>query len=98
MLSANPRFNDDKLLECWESLRSGAYKGEIPEEAKKIQQVPGSLDESLRALEKDHAFLLRGNVFTDDVIQTWLEYKWKREVDPVRIRPHPWEFYLYFDV
>jgi glutamine synthetase len=69
-----------------------------PEEAKKIQQVPGSLDESLRALEKDHAFLQRGNVFTDDVIHTWLEYKWKREVDPVRIRPHPWEFYLYFDI
>jgi len=69
-----------------------------PEEAKKVQQVPGSLDESLRALEKDHAFLERGSVFTDDVIQTWLEYKWKREVDPVRIRPHPWEFYLYFDI
>jgi glutamine synthetase len=69
-----------------------------PEEAKKIQQVPGSLDESLRALEKDHAFLQRGGVFTDDVIHTWLEYKWKREVDPVRIRPHPWEFYLYFDI
>ncbi|MGH8689877.1 MAG: type I glutamate--ammonia ligase [Burkholderiales bacterium] len=69
-----------------------------PEEASKIQQVPGSLDESLRALEKDHAFLQRGNVFTDDVIHTWLEYKWKREVDPVRIRPHPWEFYLYFDI
>jgi glutamine synthetase len=69
-----------------------------PEEASKIQQVPGSLDESLRALEMDHAFLQRGNVFTDDVIHTWLEYKWKREVDPVRIRPHPWEFYLYFDI
>jgi glutamine synthetase len=69
-----------------------------PEEAKKVQQVPGSLDESLRALEKDNAFLKRGGVFTDDVIQTWLEYKWKREVDPVRLRPHPWEFYLYFDI
>ncbi len=69
-----------------------------PEEAKKIQQVPGSLDESLRALEKDYAFLQRGNVFTDDVIGTWLDYKRKREVDAVRIRPHPWEFYLYFDI
>src|SRR5919201_495087 len=66
-----------------------------PEEAKKIQQVPGSLDESLRALEKDYPFLQRGSVFTDDVVGTWLDYKRKREVDPVRIRPHPWEFYLY---
>ena len=69
-----------------------------PEESKKIAQVPGSLDESLRALEKDYAFLQRGSVFTDDVIGTWLDYKRKREVDAVRIRPHPWEFYLYFDI
>jgi glutamine synthetase len=69
-----------------------------PEEASKIEQVPGSLDESLRALEKDHAFLEHGGVFTEDVIATWLDYKRKREVDPVRIRPHPWEFYLYFDI
>src|SRR5262249_11375906 len=69
-----------------------------PEESKNIQQVPGSLDESLRALENDHAFLQHGSVFTDDVIQTWLEYKWKHEVDPVRMRPHPWEFHLYFDI
>ncbi len=69
-----------------------------PEVAKKVRQVPGSLDESLRALEKDNAFLRRGDVFTEDLISTWLEYKWKREVDPVRIRPHPWEFYLYFDI
>ena len=68
-----------------------------PEEAKSIAKVPGSLDESLRALEKDHDFLLRGDVFTQDVIETWLEYKWKHEVDPVRLRPHPWEFQLYFD-
>jgi glutamine synthetase len=69
-----------------------------PEEAKKIQQVPGSLEESLAALENDHAFLTRGDVFTQDVIDTWLEYKRKREIDPVRLRPHPWEFYLYFDI
>ncbi len=69
-----------------------------PQEAKKVQQVPGSLEESLKALEKDHAFLKRGGVFTDDLIQTYLEYKWKKEVDPVRLRPHPWEFYLYFDI
>src|SRR5262249_4383125 len=69
-----------------------------PEEAKKVQQVPGSLEESLAALEADHDFLMRGDVFTRDVIDTWLEYKRKREVDPVRLRPHPWEFYLYFDI
>ena len=69
-----------------------------PEEAKKVQQVPGSLDESLLALEHDHAFLLKGDVFTPDVIETWIDYKRKREIDPVRLRPHPWEFYLYFDI
>jgi glutamine synthetase len=69
-----------------------------PEEAKGVRKVPGSLDESLRALEADHDFLLRGDVFTRDLIDTWLEYKWKHEIDPVRLRPHPWEFQLYFDV
>jgi glutamine synthetase len=69
-----------------------------PEEARKVRQVPGSLEESLKALEDDHGFLKKGDVFTDDVIQTWIEYKRRREVDPVRLRPHPWEFYLYFDV
>jgi glutamine synthetase len=69
-----------------------------PEEARRVEKVPGSLEEALRALERDHAFLTHGDVFTTDVIETWLEYKWKREVDPVRLRPHPWEFYLYFDV
>jgi glutamine synthetase len=84
-------------IEPGEPLDKDIYKLS-PEEAARIQQVPGSLDESLRALEKDHAFLLKGGVFTQDVIDTWLEYKWKREVDPVRLRPHPWEFYLYFDI
>jgi glutamine synthetase len=69
-----------------------------PEEAKNVRQVPGSLEESLRALEEDQAFLRRSDVFTGDVIETWLGYKRKREIDPIRLRPHPWEFYLYFDV
>ena len=60
------------------------------------KQVPGSLEESLNALEKDHAFLLKGDVFTRDVIDVWLEYK-RQEIDKVRLRPHPYEFYLYFD-
>ncbi|MCX5545400.1 type I glutamate--ammonia ligase [Paraburkholderia sp. CNPSo 3076] len=69
-----------------------------PEKARNVRQVPGSLDESLKALEADNEFLRRGDVFTEDVIDTWLEYKRKREIDAVRLRPHPWEFYLYFDV
>jgi glutamine synthetase len=67
------------------------------EEAAKIATVPGSLEEALKALEKDHEYLLRGDVFTKDVIEVWLEYKY-REVDAVRLRPHPYEFYLYFDI
>ncbi len=69
-----------------------------PEEAAKIPTVPGSLDESIAALEKDHEFLLRGNVFTKDVIDVWIEYKKESEIDPIRLRPHPYEFYLYFDM
>ena len=68
-----------------------------PEEAAKVTQVPGSLPETLDALEADHEFLLRGEVFTDDVIETWLDYKRTREVDELRLRPHPYEFSMYFD-
>jgi len=67
-------------------------------ERAKVPTVCGSLNESLDALEKDHAFLLKGDVFTRDLIDMWLGYKRAKEVDPVRIRPHPYEFYLYFDV
>ena len=71
---------------------------ELPEaEASKIRQVPGSLDAALAALEVDHAFLLEGDVFTKDLLETWVEYKRKKEVDFVRMRPHPAEFFLYFD-
>jgi glutamine synthetase len=68
-----------------------------PEEASKVKQVPGSLEAVLDALEQDHDFLLRGGVFTQDLIDTWLDYKRTREVDPMRLRPHPYEFYMYFD-
>jgi len=63
-----------------------------------VKQVPGSLGEVLDALEADHEFLLRGGVFTEDLIQTWIQWKRTREVDAVRLRPHPWEFHLYYDV
>ena len=69
-----------------------------PEEAAKVKQLPGSLDEVLDALEKDHDFLLKGDVFTPDLLETWIEYKRKNEVDAIRLRPHPWEFALYFDI
>src|SRR5438552_3682622 len=68
-----------------------------PEEAKDIKQLPGSLDVVLDALEQDHAFLRKGDVFTQDLIDSWIDYKRKNEVDAIRLRPHPWEFALYFD-
>ncbi len=68
-----------------------------PEEAAKIKQVPGSLEEVLDALEHDYEFLLRGGVFTEDLIETWLDYKRTRELEPMRLRPHPHEFFMYFD-
>jgi glutamine synthetase len=69
-----------------------------PEAARELKTVPGSLEDSLRALEEDHEYLLKGGVFTKDVIDIWIEYKREVEIDPVRLRPHPWEFHLYFDV
>ncbi len=72
---------------------------ELPsEEASKISTVPGSLEEALNALEKDYRFLLKGDAFTRDVIETWIEYKRKKEIDEINLRPHPYEFYLYFDI
>jgi glutamine synthetase len=68
------------------------------EELKHIPTVPGSLYTALKALEADHEYLLRGGVFTKDVLDIWLEYKRKKEIDGVRMRPHPYEFYLYFDI
>ncbi len=69
-----------------------------PEELAAVPQVPGSLDEALNALETDHDFLLTGGVFTQDVIDTWIAYKRENEIDAVRLRPHPYEFYLYYDI
>ena len=69
-----------------------------PEEHALIQQVPGSLAEVLDNLEADHDWLTAGNVFTPDLIRTWIDYKRSAEVDPIRLRPHPHEFELYYDV
>ncbi|MEI6367739.1 MAG: type I glutamate--ammonia ligase [Planctomycetota bacterium] len=69
-----------------------------PDELATVPKAPGSLEESLDALEHDHDFLLRGDVFTDDVIATWLRFKREKEIGPMRLRPHPYEFCLYYDV
>ena len=69
-----------------------------PAEAKEVKSTPGSLEQALDALEGDHAFLLRGDVFTKDVIETWIGYKRDKEVDAIRLRPHPYEFHLYYDI
>ncbi len=69
-----------------------------PHEKAKIKTVPGSLEEALSALEKDHEFLLKGDVFTKDVIETWIDYKREVDIAEVNLRPHPHEFYLYFDI
>jgi len=69
-----------------------------PEEAKDVAQVPSSLGEVLDSLERDHDFLLEGGVFTEDVVETWIALKRENEIDPLRLRPHPYEFALYYDV
>jgi len=69
-----------------------------PEELAQVPQVPGSLEEALSALETDQDFLKAGGVFTDDLIETWIAYKRLKEIDEVRLRPHPWEFMLYYDI
>ena len=69
-----------------------------PEEAKLVPKVPGSLEEALAALEADHDFLLKGDVFTEDVIEVWINYKTTEEIEPLLLRPHPYEFHLYYDV
>jgi glutamine synthetase len=66
--------------------------------AHKIKNTPGSLEEAIEALKADHEFLLRGGVFTEDLIKVWMEYKRAREIDYIRLRPHPSEFALYYDV
>lgn len=69
-----------------------------PEEIGNIPALPASLGEALDALEQDHEFLLQGDVFTDDLIHAWINYKRQKEVDAIRLRPHPYEFILYYDI
>jgi glutamine synthetase len=67
------------------------------EELAKTKQAPGSLEEAINALEKDHAFLTVGGVFTEDLIETWIQWKREKEINEMALRPHPHEFHLYYD-
>jgi glutamine synthetase len=72
---------------------------ELPDDiAERVSHVPGSLEQALAALSDDREFLLDGDVFTEDLIQTWIDFKYEREIRGVAARPHPWEFYLYYDI
>ncbi|MDL1981083.1 MAG: type I glutamate--ammonia ligase [Deltaproteobacteria bacterium] len=87
----------ENRLDPGEPLDKDIY-GLPPEELANIPSAPGSLDEALLALKEDHKFLLKGDVFTEDVIDMWIEYKTEKEVNPVKLRPHPHEFFLYYDI
>jgi glutamine synthetase len=69
-----------------------------PEEMKSVPSMPGSLEEALSCLEEDHQFLLKGDVFTEELLETFIEYKRRAEAEAVRLRPHPYEFSLYYDI
>ena len=93
-ISPRPRHSEGS---SGEPLDKDIY-GLSPEELANVPSAPGALDEALAALKEDHEFLLRGDVFTPDVIEKWIEYKTEAEINPVRLRPHPHEFMLYYDI
>ena len=80
------------------AVEKNIYEDLTDSERKNIRTVPGSLSEALKALEADHEFLLNGDVFTKDVLETWVEYKRNQEIYQIKLRPHPFEFHLYHDV
>jgi len=86
----------EKRIDPGEPLDKDIY-ALTPEELQGVPSMPASLEEALENLRKDHEFLLKGDVFTEDVIETWIEYKMANEVNAIRLRPHPYEFALYFD-
>jgi glutamine synthetase len=102
-VTANPYLSFSAMLMAGlDGIEKGIDAGEpadfdLFEEATDIPQVPGSLEEALDALERDHEFLLKGGVFSEDLIRTWIDWKREHEVDFVRLRPHPAEFALYYD-
>ena len=87
----------ENKLDPGEPLDKDIY-GLAPEELANIPSAPGSLEEALSALKKDNEFLLKGDVFTEDIIDMWIKYKTENEINAVKLRPHPHEFFLYFDI
>jgi glutamine synthetase len=69
-----------------------------PEELANVPSMPGSLEDALDALEADHEFLIKGDVFTEELLQTYIQYKREKEVTAIKLRPHPYEFALYYDI
>ena len=94
-LPASLGFTDNKI-DPGEPMDKNLYELP-PEEHAKIPQMPGSLAEALDYFEGDHEFLLKGDVFTSDFIDMWVTHK-RKEHDALRLRPHPYEFFLYYDV
>ena len=86
----------NKKIDPGEPLDRDIYEM-TPEELAEWPHTPATLEEALEALRDDHAFLLEGDVFTEDVVEAWIDYKTENEVDPLRLRPHPYEFFLYYD-
>ena len=87
----------EKKMDPGDPLDKDIY-GMSPEELANVPSAPGSLDEALASLKADNEFLLKGDVFTKDVIDMWIEYKTDKEINPVKLRPHPHEFFLYYDI
>ncbi len=106
--SSNPYLAFSALtMACIDGIQNKIHPGEpldkdiydlAPEELAAVPKTPASLAAALDALEADHEFLLRGDVFTEDVINTWIAYKRENEVDAINLRPHPYEFCLYYDI
>ena len=69
-----------------------------PEELAKVPSMPGSLENALDALARDYQFLLKGDVFTEEMLNTYIDYKREKEVNAMRLRPHPYEFQMYYDI
>jgi glutamine synthetase len=87
----------ERKIDPGEALDKDIY-GLSPQELAGVPQTPGSLEEALAELEKDHAFLQKGDVFTDDVLEMWMSYKRENEVTPLRTYPNAMEFSLYYDI
>jgi glutamine synthetase len=87
----------ENKIDPGQPIEKDLYEMESKELAR-VKTMPGSLDEALENLEADHAFLTKNDVFSKDALQTWITYKREKEIDAMRLRPHPYEFFLYFDI